>query len=90
MEKTGLSEEFSTLKGRDPNRSALWGSEQEALAGAIRSGNDDVVRHYEIINEHRKAAERYRQGKSTGSTFLSKATMDRIDKEEAEKKKKNK
>lgn len=88
--KTGLSEEFSTLKGRDPNRSALWGSEQEALAGAIRSGNDDVVRHYEIINEHRKAAERYRQGKSTGSTFLSKATMDRIDKEEAEKKKKNK
>lgn len=85
--KTGLSEEFSTLKGRDPNRSALWGSEQEALAGAIRSGNDDVVRHYEIINEHRKAAERYRQGKSTGNVMLSQRTMDRIDKEEAEKNK---
>lgn len=81
---TGLSEEFSFLNGRDPNRSALWGSEQEALAGAIRSGNDSVVRHYEIINQHRAAAERYRQGLPTGNVMLSQRTMDRIDAERAQ------
>lgn len=81
---TGLSEEFSFIKGRDPNRSALWGSEQESLANAIRTGNDSLVRHYQIINQHRAAAERYRQGLPTGNVMLSQRTMDRIDAEKAQ------
>lgn len=81
---TGLADEFKYLEGRKEGRSPLFGSEQEALAGAIRTGNDSVVRHYEIINQHRAAADRYRQGLPTGNVMLSQATMDRIDAEKAQ------
>ena len=77
------SSKLSTLRG--PQEGLEWmGSERDAYNAAVRTGNDAVVQHFEIVNKHREAREAYKRGESTGNTILSDATIERLNREMAE------
>ncbi|UAW59229.1 hypothetical protein CRP603_gp62 [Roseobacter phage CRP-603] len=79
------SSKLTNLRG--PQEGLEWmGSERDAYNAAVRTGNDAVVQHFEIVNKHREAQEAYKRGESTGNVMLSDATIERLDKEIAEEK----
>jgi hypothetical protein len=84
------SSKLKYLKGDAPEGLSWLGNERDSYNAAVRTGNDRVVQHYDIINEAREAQEAYKKGKSTGNVMLSKETIERLDKEIADAEDKDK
>ena len=79
--KTNLAEAFPNIMGRDSNNLPNWmGSEQEALVGAIRRGDANIIEHFERVNKFRDARKAYFNNEDyKGNVMLSEDTKRRLD-----------